>query len=53
MVMTNLVKERVEDMARRQGLKSMKFYNRKRHEMIFTPVDLLEGVGDQQDVEIL
>ena len=52
MVMTNLVKNHVEDMARKQGLKSMKFYNRKRQEMVFTPIDLLEGV-DNQSKEIL
>ena len=54
MKMTDLVMKRVEDMAKRQGLKSMKFYNRKRQEIIFTPNDLLEGVGNTgENAEIL
>ena len=43
--MTHLVVERVEELAARQGYKSLKFFNRKREEMILRNADLLEGVG--------
>ena len=44
-VMTRLVIRRVEEMAAKQGYKSLKFFNRKRQEMILSDIDLLEGVG--------
>lgn len=48
--MTDMVISRVEEMAVEQGLKSMKFFNRKR-ELTLTAADLLEGVGGQQNVD--
>ena len=42
--MTRLVIERVEILARRQGLKSLKFFNRKHEEMSLLDADLVEGV---------
>ena len=45
-VMTDLVVKRVEEMAKEQGLKSNKFFNRKREPL--TPIDLLEGVADEE-----
>ena len=47
MKMTDLVVNHVNNMAKRQGIKSMKFYNRKRKQILFTPADLLEGVGSK------
>ena len=44
--MTRLVIERVETLARRQGFKTLKFFNRKRQEMRLVDADLLEGVRD-------
>ena len=43
--MTKLVIQRVEQMARNQGYRTLKFFNRKRQEMLFDPIDTLEGVG--------
>ena len=43
--MTKLVIRQVEELARKQGIKSLKFYNRKRERMVPTPIDLIEGVG--------
>ena len=45
MRMTDLVVNHVNNMAKKQGLRSMKFFNRKRQEIVFTPNDLLVGVG--------
>ena len=42
--MTRLVIERVETLARRQGLKSLKFFNRKHEEISLLDADLVEGV---------
>ena len=61
MKMTRFVVKRVEEMARKQGLKSMKFFDRKRNQIILNPIDLLKGVQDgdeqhedeQQNEEIL
>ena len=49
MKMTCLVVKRVEEMARKQGLKSMKFFDRKRNQIIFNPIDLLKGVQEQNE----
>ena len=43
--MMRMVIDRVEELARRQGFKTLKYFNRKREEMILTPADLLAGVG--------
>ena len=43
--MTRMAIERVELIATRQGFKTLKFFNRKKEEMILTDADLLEGVG--------
>ena len=42
-----LLLRHVEEMAREQGLTSMKFYNRKREPILPVDADLLEGVGTQ------
>ena len=44
-VMTKMVIRRVEEMAAAQGYKTLKFFNRKKQEMILSDIDLLEGVG--------
>ena len=43
--MTRMAIERVELIATRQGFKTLKFFNRKKEEMILTDADLIEGVG--------
>ena len=47
-VMTDMVVKRVESMAKEQGLKNCKFFNRKRE--ILLADDLLEEVEGQQNV---
>ena len=43
--MTRMVIERVELIAEKQGYKTLKFFNRKRKEMMLRDADLLAGVG--------
>ena len=43
--MTRLVIKQVEDLAAKQGITSLKFYNRKRQPVILENADLLAGVG--------
>ena len=45
--MTRMVVNRVELLATGQGYKSLKFFNRKRQEMILENSELLVGVGGQ------
>ena len=47
--MTDMVIKAVEDMAKEQGLKSNKFYNRRRELLI--PIDLLKGVREENQNE--
>ena len=42
--MTRLVIDRVKTLAKRQGLKSLKFFNQKHEEMELLDADLVEGV---------
>ena len=46
--MTRMVVDRVEEMAEKQGYKTLKFFNRKRQEMMLKDVDLLTGVGGEE-----
>ena len=43
--MTRMVIERVELLAEKQGYKTLKFFNRKRKEMMLQDTELLAGVG--------
>ena len=51
--MTCLVANCVEEMAKGQGIKRMKFFNRKRQEMVLQPNDLLKGVGENVITNII
>ena len=42
--MTKLVIDTVNEMAYRQGYKSLKFLNRKKQPMLLNPIDTLEGI---------
>ena len=44
---------RVEQIVASEGIKYLKFYNKKREVMIHQPNDLLEEVGGQQNVGLL
>ena len=43
--MTRVVIDRVEELARKEGFKSLKFLNRKREEVFLENADLLPGVA--------
>lgn len=49
--MTNTVIRRVEELAARQGHKTLKFFNRKKEEIIFPDADLTAGVNWREDDE--
>ena len=42
--MTRMVIDRVELLATRQGYKTLKFFNRKKNELMLSNADLLKGV---------
>ena len=43
--MTKLVVNTVNEMAYRQGYRSLKFLNRKKQPMLLHPIDTLENIG--------
>ena len=51
--MTRLVIKRVKTLAKRQGYKSLKFFNQKHEEMTLTNADLLKGVGGPHNKNLL
>ena len=44
-IMTRMVIDRVEELAIKQGYKSLRFYNQKKQPMVLKNADLLAGVG--------
>ena len=43
----DMVVKRVEELAEKQGFKSLKFFNRKKQEILFHDADLLAGVTEE------
>ena len=47
--MTSLVIESVENRAKKDGIKTLKFFNHKKETMLLTPVNLSTGVDSEDD----